>query len=609
MKRYPFKFLDAYTRDDRGFFFGRDEEIARLYEMVFQGDLLLLYGASGTGKTSLIQCGLAAHFQSHDWLPLHVRRGKDLNASLNAALLAVGGDDTGNDLDWIDEDLSAPTPSDPAATALSPLGRRLRAVYMRHFKPIYLIFDQFEELYILGSEAEQQQFIHTVQDILRAKQPVKIILSIREEYLGYLYEFERAVPELLRKKLRIEPMTQDRVTDVLLNVNANPLSNVHLAKGEEKTLAEEIFKKIRGKDKTLSIELPYLQVFLDKLYLQVTGDKDRQAEATFSLGQLNAIGDIGDVLRDFLDEQVLRIALDLNVKPETIWKTLSPFVTLEGTKEPLSAAMLAERLRKSGEAFIPQSLEAFQRSGILRFDKRDARYEIAHDSLARQIHAKRTDEEIALLEVQRLIRSQAAMKPEAREYFTARQLEFMAPFLEKFHPSPEELDWIRKSRTHVQAQQEAEERRQREELEATQKRLRMVRGLLALALIAALAAGYFGYAANKQKEIAEVSLAEVRLKNISIFESFTALGTELIYHLDHAEALEKLKVATGIEVDAQIKKQRLSAPLEELLFFFAESGRRPELARNVVTMLLELQPSSALSVQLKKMLARKVDKP
>ena len=59
MKKYPFKFLDSYNQKDKDIFFGRDEEIEALYEMVFQTPILLIYGASGTGKTSLIQCGLA----------------------------------------------------------------------------------------------------------------------------------------------------------------------------------------------------------------------------------------------------------------------------------------------------------------------------------------------------------------------------------------------------------------------------------------------------------------------------------------------------------------------------------------------------------------------
>ncbi|MBK8490226.1 MAG: ATP-binding protein [Saprospirales bacterium] len=264
-KRYPFKFLNAYTREDRDIFFGRTEEIDALYEMVFQTDLLLIYGASGTGKTSLIQCGLASKFQSHDWLALNIRRGSNLNDSFEKALQEAGGAlDTGDeDLDWLDEDLLSEGPA-AASKALSPLARRFKAIYLKHFKPLYLLFDQFEELYILGSKTEQQQFIDTIREIMRVEQPVKIILSIREEYLGHLYEFERQVPELLRKKLRVEPMNLDKVKTVIQGVGSLPQSNVHLQAGEEETLAVSIFEKIRGEETTLTIPLPYLQVFLDK---------------------------------------------------------------------------------------------------------------------------------------------------------------------------------------------------------------------------------------------------------------------------------------------------------------------------------------------------------
>ena len=87
-KKYPFKFLDAYSREDEDIFFGRDEEVEALYQMVFQTDLILIFGASGTGKTSLIQCGLASKFQPYEWLAMSIRRGDNLNASLDRALSA-----------------------------------------------------------------------------------------------------------------------------------------------------------------------------------------------------------------------------------------------------------------------------------------------------------------------------------------------------------------------------------------------------------------------------------------------------------------------------------------------------------------------------------------
>jgi len=55
-KQYPFKFLEAYKKEDIEFFFGRDDEIDRLYKMIYQTDIALIYGKSGTGKTSLVQC-------------------------------------------------------------------------------------------------------------------------------------------------------------------------------------------------------------------------------------------------------------------------------------------------------------------------------------------------------------------------------------------------------------------------------------------------------------------------------------------------------------------------------------------------------------------------
>lgn len=60
MIKSPFKFLDSYTIEDREIFFGRDQEITELYRRVFESKILLVYGASGTGKSSLVNCGLAS---------------------------------------------------------------------------------------------------------------------------------------------------------------------------------------------------------------------------------------------------------------------------------------------------------------------------------------------------------------------------------------------------------------------------------------------------------------------------------------------------------------------------------------------------------------------
>ena len=83
MATTPFKFLDSYTSDDRDIFFGREKEIEELFYKVLDGNQLIVYGSSGTGKTSLLKCGLAGKFTEADWMPVIVRRAANLNESLN----------------------------------------------------------------------------------------------------------------------------------------------------------------------------------------------------------------------------------------------------------------------------------------------------------------------------------------------------------------------------------------------------------------------------------------------------------------------------------------------------------------------------------------------
>jgi WD40 repeat protein len=436
MKKYPFKFLNSYSKEDKGIFFGRDEEINALYELVFQSPIVIVYGTSGTGKTSLINCGLAGKFQPHDWLPLMVRRGNNINDSLEKVLLDAGGNTSAFTAasNWLDE-----WSDDPGSvtTDLSPAGKSIKALFQKTFKPVYLIFDQFEELYVLGTKAEQELFIRTIKEFLSIQQPLKIILSIREEFLGYLYEFEKEVPQLLNKKLRVESMNLDKVKDVIRGINDYDLSMVKIEKDETNAFTEEIFERLKGKEKTLTIQLPYLQVFLDKLYTIKTNDENHQTDATFSMEDLKKIGDIDDVLQNFLEEQVMHISRKLStaksiVTSETIWKMLSNFCTLEGTKEPISKKELEIRLKDDlKKKLIDQSFDEFVKSRILnKFEDEDL-YELTHDALALKIAEKRSEDDISVLEVIRLIKSKVALKAEFREYFTEKQLNFIEPYLSK----------------------------------------------------------------------------------------------------------------------------------------------------------------------------------
>ncbi|MBJ7883253.1 hypothetical protein, partial [Gelidibacter salicanalis] len=103
-----------------------------------------------------------------------IRRGSDINNSLATTLEKAGGM-VGTDYEeekWVGE-----WDFDTEGPQLTPISIVIRAVYQKSFRPIYLIFDQFEELFILGSRLEQEIFIDTVRGILQSGQPVKMIFS------------------------------------------------------------------------------------------------------------------------------------------------------------------------------------------------------------------------------------------------------------------------------------------------------------------------------------------------------------------------------------------------------------------------------------------------
>ncbi|MEO6328934.1 MAG: hypothetical protein ABIO55_08380, partial [Ginsengibacter sp.] len=521
--------------------------------MVFQSPILLIYGASGTGKTSLIQCGLASKFQSHDWLALTIRRGSDINSAFEKALADAGGDfsEDHDDMDWLNEVMDEKETA-TATHQLTPLAQSLKAIYLSSFRPVYLIFDQFEELFILGSKAEQQEFIETVQEILQVEQPVKMIFSIREEYLGHLNAFERAVPQLLRKKLRVEPMNLNKVRQVIIGATSYEDSNVRLKKDEIDVIAEAIFDKIKSKEKTLTIQLPYLQVFLDKFYLEITKDETREAEAVFTMEALNKIGDIGDVLRNFLEEQVASIAGKLSeeypgISAEIIWNILSPFATLEGTKEPISKQSLYDRVPGLNPVMIDATVEAFINSRILRYNEDADLYEIAHDSLAKRIAEKRSDEEIALLEIKRLVKSQTSLKADARELFSEKQLNFIEPFLEKLKLTLEERELIDQSykavAKHKAAEkilQEAEKQRLLERqqlLEKSQRSQKRFIRWISVALVLMIGLAIWAYSQKREASRKSVEASESAHK-AKIAADSTQIALE---NIKREQALSKAK--------------------------------------------------------------------
>ncbi|MEO6037325.1 MAG: ATP-binding protein [Saprospiraceae bacterium] len=364
MAQSPFKLFEPYGPGDKNLFFGRDAEIHALYNLLQQTRLVLVYGASGTGKTSLLQAGLPKVFKLSDWFHVSIRRRDDLNESLRAELARLS---------------EAP---------VDDLVAGVEAVYDTRWVPLYLVFDQFEELFTLGHHAERVQFFQDLQTLLDRPLPCKIVLSMREEYIGHLYEYEPLVPALFEKRFRVEPMKDETVRGVIVRTCA--AYNVELAEGP--VTAGQILDQVK-EEKKQAAHLPYLQVYLHYLYenaLETTG------KPLFAEAGIQAVGRLGNVLKRFIETQLdaaRRHFADRGLPDEFAARLLDEFATGEGTKQAQRASELAKTL-EADPGQVAEALRYFTEKKLLRADENDVeRYEPVHDVVAKQIHELRSAED------------------------------------------------------------------------------------------------------------------------------------------------------------------------------------------------------------------------
>jgi WD40 repeat protein len=553
MKGSPFKFLDSFSKEDKDIFFGRTKETNEIYSRVFQSNLLLVYGASGTGKTSLIQCGLANKFNDADWLPVIIRRGSNMIASVRTQL-----------------EYLAVTPFKPSYS----LKKSIQSLYLDHFKPVYLIFDQFEELFIFGSSEEIQAFVEEASKILHSDLQCKFIFVIRGEYLEQLTVFEELIPEFLNNRIRIEKMTRLNACEAI--EGPCHTAGIQVEEGFAQRLLD-----ILSPDKA-EVELTYLQVFLDKLYKKAV--TLHPGKPVFTISLLQQIGKISDILSDFLEEQISRIP-----DQEAALTILKGFVSMEGTKRQVDCdeiVTFSKTLGKDiGKVQAEQQIRQFVDLRILRDKDESGKFELRHDALAVKIYEKITIVEKELIEVRLLIESAYTNYNKRQVLLTETDLAYIGPYERRLFLNEKLMQFIEESKRAFNQS----------------KRRRMLALVIIAGLLFTVLSGFTIWALTERSAALEQNREAGRQKQLAEQEKNLALRSKDEALKANHLALEEKQLAEHHEKSAMAAMSQAEKARQEALSAMTIAEREKSIALEQTG----LAKKEASNAELQKEIAKK----
>ncbi|WP_199249993.1 tetratricopeptide repeat protein [[Phormidium] sp. ETS-05] len=393
---------------------GRMLDVEKLIDRLSQNlyKIIVIHGQSGVGKSSLVNGGLIPALKQktigyQEVLPVAVRSYRDWVTELGRSLAESLGEKGIKIRPFESEDLEI---------QLAFFRKQLQENEKRNFRTI-LIFDQFEEFFFAGPKPCQRQaffqFIGNCLNILT----VKVILSLREDYLHKLLEWE----VMDSMKIIGHDILNAKIRYPLGNFSPEDAEKIikRLTQNTQFRLDDDLRAALV---KDLAAELEAVR----PIELQIVGAQ-LQTEKITTLADYRQWGP----KTEFVKRYLASVVADCGQKNQHIAELVLYLLTDgKGTRPLKTRAELERDLRSFAVDLTEQPsplcvvLRIFVKSGLVLIvpEKPDPRYQLFHDYLAEFIRLQqhpRLEQLIAKLEQERKQRQLA----EAQRQQTEKELQ------------------------------------------------------------------------------------------------------------------------------------------------------------------------------------------
>ncbi len=413
--RYPGTL--PFTADDRNLFFGRDEDIANLSQFCSLESLIVLYGKSGLGKTSLLNAGVVPRLcETENYEALDVRFGAYLpeNVISPTEILRqkIAEKISFDNFLW-QKVLKLPDGEDISPSAETGNSKIPEDLWY-YFKGLQIqkgereafliVFDQFEELFtypdasiaLFARELSNllnvwaPQFIrNTVKERLKAGDNfisreemgllykplnIKVVIAIRSDRMSFLNLLKDYLPDILKKTYELKPLDIHQAKDAILLPAKKEGSFASPAFAYDEGALNGMLRYLskEGKQRVESFQLQLLCQFAEKVVIDAVKHNHEKRLIT-----RDDFGEFDTIFKRHYDSLIGEIKDDSWRKAAQ--KLIEDHLIVEGNRVALPEIVITKRHN------IPQDiLQQLVNSRLLRAEPNTTggfSYEISHDTL------------------------------------------------------------------------------------------------------------------------------------------------------------------------------------------------------------------------------------
>lgn len=381
----PYVGLRPFREEDFALFFGRDREIRVIAANLQARPLTVLYGASGVGKSSVLQAGVLRRLKQEAGASVLYFRDWQTDSLLNDILRKA--------YEFLPADSTAGT-----ANTSEGASQPIKFATERAF----LLLDQFEEFLLYhANDNLGEEFDSVLSRIVNRKDcPVNVLIGIRDDSLFKLdRRLGMRIPNLLRDTLEVERMAPAGARSAI----EKPLAVFSKMFGNdtpydiEPALVDEICQQVlaghvllseslgigskSGRQKENRIETAYLQLVLSKLW----EEELLRNSHTLRLRTLQELGGADNIVRSHVNSVMNQLA---SKRERAIAANMFRYLVTPSRSKIAQATTDLVSYAERPEREVKKVLDALtdrSESRILRRLSDPEQYEIFHDVLAQPL--------------------------------------------------------------------------------------------------------------------------------------------------------------------------------------------------------------------------------